>query len=836
MKNHLRLAVLGIIASLFCHGLVFPQTWTQRAPIPTERWNPTSVVLDGSIYVIGGQKGISPYEALSTVEVYDPTSNTWEAKEPMPTPRWGVVAAVVDERIYAIGGRGGSFEGGHYALDVVEEYDPNTDTWISKTSMPTSRGWAGGAVIDDTIFVFGGRGIDTEETVVEKYHPATDSWTAEQPMPKLQGTSFMTAPFNNKVYFFGGWGSNLVQEYDPASKMWTTKNPMPTPRGGSGIGTVHDRIYIVGGRGGNSNELESYDPVHDRWTSWTPMPTRREGLTAAVAQNKLYAITGSVPLAEGGIPYVNTNEEVSDLTRPILEVEGYKIDDSQGNRNGAFNTGESIDFIVSLENIGYTGTAISVELRIADENIIMIESDALYGQIEPFQPTDNSEDPFRLAAYPDFEAHWTTATLFVSADGDYEDTLSLDFPVGNAFTLVIDDDGGSKCEDYYHTCLYSKGKVYNLWEMKSRGCPCFDLSEYETIIWFTGAARDSTLTQDEQNLLFQYLDTGGHLILSGQNIGFDLVANGSENDSLFFVNYLHADFLGDSADETFLHGIEEDPVSNEFTFLPIDESQTSPDVISPCGGASPVLVYYSSGHTAAIKYEGDYKLVYFALGLEGINAMDNREDDEVRGTLLNNIIEWFNYVPKKGDVNQDSRINIMDVLMTVNIVLGVVEPTPSQNWAADCNEDAIMNIMDVIGIVNVVLGIGTCPPTGATKITPSVVEYLQSLTTHLSPDDVARLMALVTKVEAPAEYHLSQNYPNPFNPVTSIEFALPWTTETNLSIYNIMGQKVEVLIDDQIKAGYHRLEWDASEMASGIYFCRLTAGHFTETKRMILMK
>ena len=198
MKNDIRIAVLVMIASLLYQGLVFSQTWTQRSPIPTERWNLTSVVVDGKIYVIGGQEGVSPYEALPTVEVYDPTTNTWEVKTPMSTPRWGVIAAVVNDKIYAIGGRGGTFEGGHYALGAVEEYDPKTNIWTYKTPMPTPRGWAGGSVIDDTIFVVGGRGTQREEVTVEKYHPATDSWTAEQPMPKLQGTSLMTAIFNSQ--------------------------------------------------------------------------------------------------------------------------------------------------------------------------------------------------------------------------------------------------------------------------------------------------------------------------------------------------------------------------------------------------------------------------------------------------------------------------------------------------------------------------------------------------------------------------------------------------------------------------------------------------------------
>ena len=528
-------------------------------------------------------------------------------------------------------------------------------------------------------------------------------------MPQPRATSLVTASVNDKVYLIGGWGSNVVQEYDPLTQIWTTKRPMPTVRGGSGIGVIHGRIYVVGGRGGNSNECESYDPVHDRWTSWTPLPTRREGLTATVVNEKLYAMSGSVPLAEGGLPYLTTNEEGSHFVQPVLTFDHYVIDDSQGNNNGAFNTGESIELTVFLENIGYTCSGISAELLIDDEYVIVIEPNAVYESLEPFQPTGNTDCSFRLGSSPDFEAHWTSAALCLSTDGGYKDTLTFDVPVGDASILVMDDDGGVSYEDCYHACLYSMGEVYTLWELKSRGCPCFDISEYETVIWFTGDERDSSLTHDEQALLTHYLDGGGHVVLSGQNIGYDLVAHGSQEDSLFYTNALHAKYIGDSTQETFLNGLEGDPISDECTFLPIGENQLSPSIIAPHQGASPVLVYFPSGDVAAIKYEGEYKLVYVALGFEGIGAMGGN-DLEVRTKLLDNIFRWFDYEPVDADVNQDGVVNILDVIMAVNIVLSVIEPSPPQRLAADCNADGIVNILDVVGIVNVVLGTGACPP------------------------------------------------------------------------------------------------------------------------------
>lgn len=94
----------------------------------------------------------------------------------------------------------------------------------------------------------------------------------------------------------------------------------------------------------------------------------------------------------------------------------------------------------------------------------------------------------------------------------------------------------------------------------------------------------------------------------------------------------------------------------------------------------------------------------------------------------------------------------------------------------------------------------------------------------------------------PSEYRLEQNYPNPFNPSTTIEFALPRAANVTLTIFNLLGREVTRLADDQrFLAGTHRIVWDGldqsgNQTASGVYFYRLTAGDFTEQRKMILVK
>ncbi|MDA3862083.1 MAG: T9SS type A sorting domain-containing protein [Melioribacteraceae bacterium] len=88
----------------------------------------------------------------------------------------------------------------------------------------------------------------------------------------------------------------------------------------------------------------------------------------------------------------------------------------------------------------------------------------------------------------------------------------------------------------------------------------------------------------------------------------------------------------------------------------------------------------------------------------------------------------------------------------------------------------------------------------------------------------------------PQEFTLSQNYPNPFNPSTTIDFAITSQSAVNITVYNAVGQAVEVLVNDVVPVGAYKVTWNASAMASGIYFYRMASGDFVETQKMILLK
>ncbi|GAB4184008.1 MAG: hypothetical protein Kow00108_21460 [Calditrichia bacterium] len=113
-------------------------------------------------------------------------------------------------------------------------------------------------------------------------------------------------------------------------------------------------------------------------------------------------------------------------------------------------------------------------------------------------------------------------------------------------------------------------------------------------------------------------------------------------------------------------------------------------------------------------------------------------------------------------------------------------------------------------------------------IMPLTAEEMAKLATPQSVEDEAGLIK---------GYQLKQNYPNPFNPTTTIEFVLPKASKVTLKIYNVLGEEVATILDNEtMSAGPHPVKFDASRLSSGMYLYKITADNFTMTKKMVFLK
>lgn len=102
--------------------------------------------------------------------------------------------------------------------------------------------------------------------------------------------------------------------------------------------------------------------------------------------------------------------------------------------------------------------------------------------------------------------------------------------------------------------------------------------------------------------------------------------------------------------------------------------------------------------------------------------------------------------------------------------------------------------------------------------------------------DANGVVAVNSEVGIPSYFSLDQNYPNPFNPVTSFRFQIPQRNFVKLEIFNSLGQQVTTVVDEEKEAGNYEISWDAAGLSSGVYFYKLTAGTFIETKKLVLLK
>jgi N-acetylneuraminic acid mutarotase len=268
--------------------------WASQAPMPTARGLLAVVELNGKFYAIGGRIGV----ATNLVEVYDPASDTWTTGTAMPAKRELLAAVALNGKIYAIGGEGTA------APNTMDVYDLASDSWSPGTPLPAPLLGPAAAVLNGKIYVLGGEVPDTNNTLntVYMYDPASTTWTAVAPMNTPRAFP-AAATLNGKLYALGGFtliGSNIqtlnsVEVYDPVSNSWSPAPAMPTARQALAAAVSGGKIFALGGTTDFLRPMptaEIFDPNTNAWTATAPMPTARTGPGAVTAHGLVYAIGG----------------------------------------------------------------------------------------------------------------------------------------------------------------------------------------------------------------------------------------------------------------------------------------------------------------------------------------------------------------------------------------------------------------------------------------------------------------------------------------------------------------------------------------------------------------
>ena len=325
-------ALAALIVLMFPGNAPAQGKWVKLAPFPEPAFEIAGATVNGKIYVFGGLPSGGQTTPPGLVYEYDPGANQWTKKKPMPLPAHHIAAAEYRGKVYLFGGgiQKEAGESNWFPSDHAWEYDPAADSWKALAPMPTKRGAAVAAEVGGKIYVIGGAGLHpgAKEAALspsqphrslganEAYDPATNTWQTRSPMPTARNHAAIGA-VNGKIYvlggrvaspFIGGDASNtdVVEEYDPATGSWgALRARMLTARSGVGFGTYGGRIYLVGGEfqnramAGVFRDLEAYDPAANQWITLPPVPLARQGVGSAVIGNRFHVISGR--LQSGGV-------------------------------------------------------------------------------------------------------------------------------------------------------------------------------------------------------------------------------------------------------------------------------------------------------------------------------------------------------------------------------------------------------------------------------------------------------------------------------------------------------------------------------------------------------
>ena len=273
-------------------------SWTGRTSLPSARLTPAIGTANGLVYVMGGLN--SAGTGLSSVATYNPGTNAWTTKASMPAARQGGNGAVaIGSTMYVAGG----FDAARALTRTLYAYNVSTNTWSTRASMPALSSCGGSAVISGKLYVFSGctrssTGAQVAAGLLHRYDPATNRWTTLRSAPAVHFSPAVRA-VNGKLYVAGGNDGASVaigrlDVYDPATNAWSTRAAMPTARVAAAAAGVGGKLYVIGGRnaGTSLNKVEAYDPVTNRWSTRASMPTARSGLGVGVINDLVYAVAG----------------------------------------------------------------------------------------------------------------------------------------------------------------------------------------------------------------------------------------------------------------------------------------------------------------------------------------------------------------------------------------------------------------------------------------------------------------------------------------------------------------------------------------------------------------
>ncbi len=353
--------------------------------------------------------------------------------------------------------------------------------------------------------------------------------------------------------------------------------------------------------------------------------------------------------ANNGVTY--TDNELNEIPVRLGLSQFSASDMLNGNGDASFDPGETIDIGIDLYNYSIMGSEnVNIYLTSSDSRLNIIDSSELNLVVAP-EDTIILDQAFSVTIADSAAVGIAVLNVIIEQDGMDLNSFELSVNIGKTPILLVDDDDGGVAEKFYSTILDSMYVPYSIWDRMNGPLTYAMVQNSPIIIWLTEWAFPS-LDFDDRTVLTEYLDNGGNLYISGQDLGWDLNENpGDSSQTAFFLNYLHADWGGDDANVSSVVGMPGNPISDGLNFDIYQPGYPSanqyPDYFTPHDDAT-LIFSYSNGLHMGLSYKGNYRVVYTGTGLEtfGSNSSSTAPGDvnEYQTVFLERTLNYLNFI------------------------------------------------------------------------------------------------------------------------------------------------------------------------------------------------
>ncbi len=708
----------------------------------------------------------------------------------------------------------------------------NTGSWTSGSAYPTTTYLGGGVAVAGNIYSIAGNTTSGLGTECYKYNVATDTWS---PIASLPGGRrvLAVAAAGNFVYAIGGSDmssvyQSTVYKYDIAGNSWSTVASLPMAIGwGKAVGYNDQYIYFAGGVDASSNLLSSvyvYTVATNTWTTATSMPGNKFGGAFSATGNKLVYAGGADDAGISNTVYVGTitsptaiswttmdnpfpgNHKLInspyDANLAALQVgivkkgdhspdavayppgSMYRFDGAPWGTDGIIVAGGSPTsvFVPSDPNPCYVYKP-STDTWIAQANVPTPVLGSSIGTV-------NTGSTWKLVV----ASGLTTGSATTSVTQIYTQTLSP-----NTFPLSV--------------------AVSNGWNMTS--VPGTNPAGMGVTNWWahlTGA-------------VYKFVPGSGYVAVTTTTPkeGYWMKNTLTETYSYPSIQIVTHNPISASSGWNMIGGYEDAVDVTTLTTTP------SGQIVYPIYKYVPGTGYQTAttltpGYGYWVKVSSNCQINIPDLPVDGLQKMEEYfKDDWGKITLTDATGSSYTLYAVKGKVDLDKYelpplppAGLFDVRFS------------SGRIAEDINSDfqtiAMNSVVYPVKVRVENMDIRIQDLTG--KEINVNIKAGEEIT--INNANINKIMVSANIV--PDKYALEQNYPNPFNPSTTINFSLPEATNVTLIVYNALGQKVAELVNQKMEAGKYTYQWNAKNVATGMYIYEMRTEKFVSIKKMLLLK